>query len=517
LAKFNFKNGFQSGSQRSSDKKHDSKHSKEDKYHGQCNGDSNILLGVFDGHNGSMASVYLSQVAVYELFMLPEYQEGKYEKALNKLFLNLHTSLLECPEYKFSSSSHYASGSTASIALITDKWTYFASVGDSPILVASSGPSTSSGSSATASQTYHLGSCHNYLNLECIRNIYNSGINTTITKIDKNTGQRQQVNYNFSPDLFNNNSTMINSSGEEEEGGVPKSLRIGDGLSVFGGIGDAMYDAEMVYNPLLNAMKSFCKLKHEQSDRSRRKLENYIETGKLCSKFRHYFTQKCTSYKRDFICRVINIEKSILPTDSSFLGKLLLRVALSTIDNKDENKNENENGASEVEKPNYLKNDPIIREPFIKAVKNSHCSGFAIFSGGVIEPKLAYTEEPIVDKLIFPLPSGGRHKEEKGEKGEKGNSFENSFNFCSTLVFPSMKLQKFSSTNVNDDRSGFLCWFNDRNHDESTVSSSTKSRRKVKDDGDKKSSKTLKTLKIDKNYEDRKIKDYGKSKKSKKN
>jgi hypothetical protein len=39
----------------------------------------------------------------------------------------------------------------------------------------------------------------------------------------------------------------------------------------------------------------------------------------------------------------------------------------------------------------------------------------------------------------------------------------------------------------------------------------------VKDDGDKKSSKTLKTLKIDKNYEDRKIKDYGKSKKSKKN
>lgn len=108
------------------------------------------LLGVFDGalfclflrrivaragRCGKIAADFASQTIAFELAILPEFREGQYADALKKLLPALHNSLLDCPDYVVDKPAEWlASGTTASIALITTSTTVFGFLGDSPIV-----------------------------------------------------------------------------------------------------------------------------------------------------------------------------------------------------------------------------------------------------------------------------------------------------------------------------------------------------------------------------------------------
>jgi len=93
------------------------------------------LYGVFDGHCGSIASSFLKQRFPFELCATADFKAGNYKEALIKTFTNLHKELLSCSKYTPELfDCLFCSGSTASVALITPTFTYFAFLGDSPII-----------------------------------------------------------------------------------------------------------------------------------------------------------------------------------------------------------------------------------------------------------------------------------------------------------------------------------------------------------------------------------------------
>jgi serine/threonine protein phosphatase PrpC len=93
------------------------------------------LYGVFDGHCGSIASSFLKQRFPFELCATPDFKAGNYKEALIKTYTNLHKELLSCTKYTPELfDCLFCSGSTASVALVTPTFTYFAFLGDSPII-----------------------------------------------------------------------------------------------------------------------------------------------------------------------------------------------------------------------------------------------------------------------------------------------------------------------------------------------------------------------------------------------
>jgi len=93
------------------------------------------LYGVFDGHCGSIASSFLKQRFPFELCATPDFKAGNYKEALIKTYTNLHKELLSCSKYSPELfDCLFCSGSTASVALVTPTFTYFAFLGDSPII-----------------------------------------------------------------------------------------------------------------------------------------------------------------------------------------------------------------------------------------------------------------------------------------------------------------------------------------------------------------------------------------------
>ena len=94
------------------------------------------LFAVFDGHCGAIASSFLQHRFPYELAGTPEFHSGNYSQALTVAFQRVHAALLECKSYAPEAPSNdFSSGCTASVALVTPTTTYFAMVGDSPIMV----------------------------------------------------------------------------------------------------------------------------------------------------------------------------------------------------------------------------------------------------------------------------------------------------------------------------------------------------------------------------------------------
>jgi hypothetical protein len=322
-------------------------------------GARNIFLGVFDGHGGKIASEFSSETAVYELFAMPEYQQGHYEKALKKLFINIHNSLLNSPYYKCENNLPFGSGSTASVALITPEWTFFASVGNTTILVCN-----------VKKVVYHLGACHNRLNDDCVKNITESGI------------------------------PVIRESSESRDSRHEETcISIGGGLTFYGGIGDSLYDPT-VFNAMISLMKKFYK---------ENKIKKYMLEDSLVEKFASYVksssTMTSSTTTLNFQCR----------PKFKFYSSILKACE------------------SDITAPNLLKKDPIIRRPFVKSIRNRHLAAFAIVSNAVIESKMPYSKEPIIESLIF--------NETRG--------FDEGFKECSSLSQPPH----------SDDRSGFLCWF----------------------------------------------------------
>lgn len=94
------------------------------------------LFCVFDGHCGQMCSSYLQYRFPFQLAGSDEFKAGNFEQALAKAFRTCHEHLLMCTKYgPEAPANDFSSGATASAILVTPQNTYFAFVGDSPILI----------------------------------------------------------------------------------------------------------------------------------------------------------------------------------------------------------------------------------------------------------------------------------------------------------------------------------------------------------------------------------------------
>src|SRR4051794_1189096 len=80
------------------------------------------------GHNGKFAAQFVAATIAFELVMLPEFRDGDYSTATIQ-------RLIDCPQYTVEKGQWLVSGACASVALITTNITYFASLGNSPVVV----------------------------------------------------------------------------------------------------------------------------------------------------------------------------------------------------------------------------------------------------------------------------------------------------------------------------------------------------------------------------------------------
>ncbi|KAI9207898.1 uncharacterized protein BJ171DRAFT_257015 [Polychytrium aggregatum] len=93
------------------------------------------LYCVFDGHCGKTASSFLQYRFPFELCGNESFKKGDYQRALIETYHSVHRELLLCDKYEPEPPSNdFASGATASVVLFTPTYTYFAMLGDSPIL-----------------------------------------------------------------------------------------------------------------------------------------------------------------------------------------------------------------------------------------------------------------------------------------------------------------------------------------------------------------------------------------------
>src|SRR5665647_3057882 len=220
----------------------------------KSNDDNILFLGVFDGHNGSFASQFVCQVLPYELFISPLYQAKQYRQALIEAFHNTQESLMNCLSYGYEGKFHHASGTTASISLVTPTKTYFASVGDSPIVVC-----------MKENQLQHIGACHTRHNNECMKNIIESNIPVFVTE------HSETENY----------------------------LTTGGNLQLLGSLGDILYD-EQLFNALIDLSRQFRVAKSSR-------LSQYKSVGNMTAKFGE-FVEQCRHPLAKLILRCINFK-----------------------------------------------------------------------------------------------------------------------------------------------------------------------------------------------------------------
>ncbi|KAJ3080681.1 hypothetical protein HK102_002885, partial [Quaeritorhiza haematococci] len=94
------------------------------------------LFAVFDGHCGAIASSFLQYRFPFELCGCEAFKRGDYEQAMRDTYAILHKELLLCDKYgPEKPTSDFSAGSTATVALVTPHVTYFAYLGDSPVIV----------------------------------------------------------------------------------------------------------------------------------------------------------------------------------------------------------------------------------------------------------------------------------------------------------------------------------------------------------------------------------------------
>jgi hypothetical protein len=139
----------------------------------QSNNDHVMMMIITQGYLGSYASGFVNEVCPYELYTMREFQEQDYESALKKLFINVHNELVNSKVYKCEENYPRASGTSANIVLITQHTTYFASLGNSPILL----------HTKLNDVVRHIGGIHNQCNVECVDKINESKI-PTLQEID---------------------------------------------------------------------------------------------------------------------------------------------------------------------------------------------------------------------------------------------------------------------------------------------------------------------------------------------
>jgi serine/threonine protein phosphatase PrpC len=252
------------------------------------------LYGVFDGHCGNIASSFLKQRFPFELCALPDFKAGNYKEALIKTYTNLHKELLSCSKYTPELfDCLFCSGSTASVALVTPIFTYFAFLGDSPIIVwknKSSGPDFPFSEHSIENYKLHdkiiESNVFFSVYLEDENEPYQilaAGDKTRIEILD-----RMKKGYEKPRALpFNKCQYPMDALIEREDLRVsskiyPDDIRVGFAkLNVLGSIGDSIYDPK-IFNALIDEVEHYRKERVKVYDAlmknliSKRPIENAI-------------------------------------------------------------------------------------------------------------------------------------------------------------------------------------------------------------------------------------------------
>lgn len=165
------------------------------------------LFAIFDGHGGDAYAADLAKTMLpFCLALNEKYQTGDYENALKQVVLQLHHIIKSSPLVCCRSDQH-SGGSTISIALRTKQHTFFAWAGDSPIVIYNS------------DGTWSMPKMHDSDNKECQERILSSNI-----------------------PVMSDDDVYVS----REKNHCGKYPRFGTGLNVFGGIGDASNDPDIL-------------------------------------------------------------------------------------------------------------------------------------------------------------------------------------------------------------------------------------------------------------------------------
>jgi len=236
------------------------------------------LYGVFDGHCGSIASSFLKHRFPFELCATPDFKAGNYKEALIKTYTNLHKELLSCTKYSPELfDCLFCSGSTASVALVTPTFTYFAFLGDSPIIT---WRNKSAGPEFPFSE-------HSIDNFKLHDKIIESNVFFSVYLEDENEPyqilaagdktrieilERMKKDYEKPKALpFSKCQYPMDALIEKEDLRVkskiyPDDIRVGfSKLNVLGSIGDSIYDPK-VFNALIDEVEHYRKERQKTYD-----------------------------------------------------------------------------------------------------------------------------------------------------------------------------------------------------------------------------------------------------------
>lgn len=324
------------------------------------NNDTNMLLCLVKGHNGVIAADYANTLFPYELYSTKEYQNKEYEAALHKTFVKLHKELLNSDSYVLEEGQPQASGASLSVVLVTPEITYFASLGDSPILA-----------------------CQHNDNKE-VQEFYgdvikNKRIKSSVSKLMANSSQNLLVTHqggfhnqhNIECKFTLSESKVPSFKQKTEDGSY--CLKIGGGIKAFGSIGDGLYDFG-VFNDLLTEVQEF-KIANENEN-----LLKIYKTEKVMLNAFATYLDTTKGPRNSYISSIINFEDTV---NNKFLIDLLLHGRISPITK-----------------------DPIIRIPTIQHILNDDLQGVLLTTKNMIESQSLNMIEPLIDNLAFNLNKG---------------------------------------------------------------------------------------------------------------
>ncbi|ORX76322.1 hypothetical protein BCR32DRAFT_271358 [Anaeromyces robustus] len=235
------------------------------------------LLSVFDGHCGNFCSTYLQQMFPFELCFNKSFKLGNYNLALLETYDILHKKLLKCKEYKPEEQTYtYCSGSTASVALVTEEETFFSFLGDSPILIWKN----------NEDKPKMLFQEHNIENTSLHQHLIESNIflvvsqpqnHKSLSKIITEVEEKQKIldkfDTNSSPRKHHKNQRS-NKSKNKKNDLKPENVRIGfSALNVWGTLGDSIYEPD-IFNTFIEEIENFKLLRRDRLNQLTLKLKS---------------------------------------------------------------------------------------------------------------------------------------------------------------------------------------------------------------------------------------------------
>ncbi|KAJ3129618.1 hypothetical protein HK098_000769 [Nowakowskiella sp. JEL0407] len=267
------------------------------------------LFAVFDGHCGQFASTFLQYRFPLELCGNESFKKGLYEQALTETYHSIHTELLKAQKYAPEGPNNdFSSGATASVILVTPTRTFFAGLGDSPILIwrrNEKSPEMLIKEHDAENKTIHARLVESNVFLVLIREVaaegdYQREVAThNVYYLVTNKGVKQKVlSQAAAAAAADTESEKGDAGGHKEanaqENSAPESeqpqppieedipfsdLRMGfSALNVFGTLGDSMYDTE-VFNTLIDELVTYREDRQARLEQTIKRLEDQERTG----------------------------------------------------------------------------------------------------------------------------------------------------------------------------------------------------------------------------------------------